>query len=302
MEESILTAVILPVSLAIIMLGMGLSLIVDDFKRLHKFPKAAFIGLANQLIFLPVLGFGLAVAFNLSPAMAVGLMIIAACPGGATSNLITHVAKGDVALSISLTAITSFVTVFSIPFILSFSLGYFTDASGVQVKLPFLETVSKILFITVIPVGIGMWIRRFNKKFAHKMERPMRIASTVIFLAVLAGVLAANKDSLVAFIKNAGWVTVVLNLSTMALGYFTSRIFKLNLKQAISITIESGIQNGTLAIVIATSILKDINMSIPAAVYSLLMFISGGLLMWWFGKRKEEDQNVTTKMEDYYLP
>ncbi|MGK7391745.1 MAG: bile acid:sodium symporter family protein [Candidatus Cyclobacteriaceae bacterium M2_1C_046] len=288
MEDSVLTSVVLPVSLAIIMFGMGLSLIPDDFKRIFKYPKAALVGLSNQLILLPVIGFTLAYLFNLSPALAVGLMIIAVCPGGPTSNLITHVAKGDVALSISLTAITSFVTVFTIPFILTFSLNYFKDEAGAVIQLPVLKTIIQIMGITIIPVSIGMLVRHYRENFAFKMERPMRIASTVIFIAVLAGVILANKVHLIPYMKETGPVTLLLNLLTMATGFITAKIFNLNIRQSISITIESGIQNGTLAIVIATSILKEMDMSIPAATYSLLMFVTGGILMWFFGKRKEE--------------
>ncbi len=288
MENSVLTDVVLPVSLGVIMLGMGLSLVVGDFKRVIQEPRAAFIGLINQLILLPIVGFTLAALFHLSPEMAVGLMIIAACPGGPTSNLITHVAKGDIALSISLTAITSLITVFTIPLILSFALSYFTQNTGTEIQLPIGRTILQIMVITVIPVGIGMTIRHFNRGFAERMERPMRIASTVIFVAVLAGIILANKQHILEYLRSVGLVALVLNLLTMGLGYLISRFFSLNTKQSISITIESGIQNGTLAIVIATTILKQTNMSIPGAVYSLLMFFTSGFLMWYFGRRKVE--------------
>lgn len=289
MENSLLTTVVLPISLAIIMLGMGLTLVIDNFKKVAQYPKAALLGLTNQLILLPLVGFLLALIFDLPPAMAVGLMIIAACPGGPTSNLISHVAKGDIALSISLTAITSIVTVFTIPLILSFALSYFTDDTGVQIALPILDTIVQIMGITIIPVSIGMSINHFYPKFAKKMEGPMRIASTVIFVAVLLGILLANKHSIVSYLKQVGLVAFTLNICTMALGYYASKMFRLNLKQAISITVESGIQNGTLAIVIATSILKQTELSIPAAVYSLLMFLSSGFIMWKFGRRKTSD-------------
>lgn len=292
MKDSLLTSVVLPVSLAIIMLGMGLSLVIGDFKRVFQYPKAALVGLINQLILLPIIGFSLALIFNLSPAMAVGLMIIAACPGGPTSNLITHVAKGDIALSITLTAVASLITVFTIPIILSFALSYFSNETNTSIQLPVVQTILQIMVITILPVSIGMIIRHFNKKFADKMERPMRMASTLIFIVVLAGIIAANKEILISSIKNVGLVTLLLNLITMAVGFYSARFFALNLKQSISITIECGIQNGTLAIVIATTILKQTDLSIPAAVYSLLMFLTSGFLMWWFGRRKEVPQNV----------
>ncbi len=286
MENSILTTIILPFSLAIIMLGMGLSLTLPDFKKVFKSPKAAILGLTNQMIIIPIIGFTFASIFGLDPILAVGLMLIAACPGGATSNLITHVAKGDIALSISLTAITSMITVFTIPLILSFSLDYFMNESGTTIELPILKTMLQITGITIIPVSIGMLIKHFKKSFAKKMEKPMRIASTVIFIAVVVGIIIANKEIIYSSFKTIGIVALLLNLATMAIGYFSSRFFKLNLKQSISITIESGIQNGTLAIVIALSILNRMELSIPAVVYSLTMFFTSGFLMWYFGKRK----------------
>ncbi|MEZ5008110.1 MAG: bile acid:sodium symporter family protein [Chitinophagales bacterium] len=289
MEDSLLTSTVLPISLAIIMLGMGMTIIADDFKRVFLYPKAAFIGLINQLIILPLVAFVLAIVFKLSPEMAVGLMIVAVCPGGATSNLITHVSKGDIALSITLTAITSILTVFTIPIVLSYSLVYFANHSGQEpIQLPVLKTIIQIMGITIIPVSIGMLIKKFKNDFAVKMERPMRIASTAIFVLVVVVIVLANKDSIFTFIKNIGWVVLMLNVLTMGIGYFSARLFKLNLKQTISITIDSGIQNATLAIVIATSILKHTEMSIPGAVYGLLMFFTSGVLMWYFGSRKTE--------------
>jgi BASS family bile acid:Na+ symporter len=285
MGDSILTSVVLPLSLVIIMLGMGLSLMVDDFKRVFEYPKAALIGLTNQLIILPIIGFGLAVGFDLAPAMAVGLMIIAACPGGVTSNLITHVAKGDIALSISLTAISSLVTVFTIPLIVSFSLGYFANENGAVIELPILKTILQTMGITIVPVGIGMVIRHFNPDFAIKMERPVRTASTVIFVAVMVGIILGNKELILPALKSVGVVTILLNVLTMGIGFGAARLFKLNLEQSISITIESGVQNGTLALVVAINLLQQNDMSIPPALYSLLMFFTGGFLMWFFGRR-----------------
>ncbi|MDG1803760.1 bile acid:sodium symporter family protein [Flavicella sp.] len=292
METSILTAVILPVSLAIIMLGMGLTLKLENFKKIFQYPKAAIIGLTNQLIVLPIIGFVLAISFDLSPDMAMGLMIIAACPGGPTSNLITHIAKGDIALSISLTAITSMLTVFTIPIILSFALNYFTQDSNAQIELPILNTIIQITGITIVPVTIGMLIKNYYPKFADNMESPMRIASTVIFVAVLLGIILANKHHIVEYLKKVGLIALALNIATMALGFYSSKFFQLNLKQSISITIESGIQNGTLAIVIATSILQQTAMSIPAAVYSLLMFLTSGVLIYQFGRKKNSSESV----------
>lgn len=283
----IISKIFLPLSLAIIMLGMGMTLKISDFTIILKKPKAILIGLSNQLLFLPIVGFSLAIAFNLDPIMAVGLMILVTCPGGPTSNLITQICKGNIALSVTLTAIASVVSVFTIPFLLSYALGYFGTDTNVTIKLPILDTIIQIMGITIIPISIGMLIRHFKTNFANRMEKPMRIASTVIFIVVFIAVVAAKFDMLGNAMKEVGLVTLLLNLITMGLGYLTAVLFKLKFKSAISITIESGIQNGTLAIVIATSILNNIEMSIPTVAYTIWMFMTGGILMWFLGKRSE---------------
>jgi BASS family bile acid:Na+ symporter len=284
----IISKVFLPVSLAIIMLGMGMTLMLEDFSRIIKYPKAVFIGLTNQLIFLPIIGFLLAVVFNLNPTMAVGLMILATCPGGPTSNLITQVCKGNIALSVTLTAIASIISILTIPFILSYALEYFGTETDVTISLPIGDTILQIMVITVIPISIGMLIRRYKTNFAKRMEKPMRTASTVIFILVFIAVLAANSKMIVSGMKEVGLVTLTLNILTMGLGFLSAKLFKLNFKNSISITVESGIQNGTLAFVIATTILNNVEMGIPIGAYSIWMFVTGGILMYWLGKRKEE--------------
>jgi BASS family bile acid:Na+ symporter len=280
----LISKVFLPLSLAIIMLGMGMTLILTDFTRIIKYPKAILIGLTNQLIFLPIIGFSLAIVFNLNPVMAVGLMILASCPGGPTSNLITQVCKGNIALSVTLTAVASILSILTIPFILSYALEYFGSNTDVIIKLPIIDTILQIMVITVIPISIGMLIRKHKTNFAKRMEKPMRTASTIIFILVFIAVLAANADKLIDGMKEAGLVTLALNIATMGVGYLTARLFKLSLKNTISITIESGIQNGTLALVIATSILNNIEMGIPIGTYAIWMFLTAGILMWQLGK------------------
>jgi BASS family bile acid:Na+ symporter len=282
----LISKVFLPLSLAIIMLGMGMTLIITDFTRIIKYPRAILIGLTNQLIFLPIIGFLLAIVFNLNPVTAVGLMILASCPGGPTSNLITQVCKGNIALSVTLTAIASILSILTIPFILSYALEYFGSNTDVTIKLPIIDTILQIMVITVIPISIGMLIRKHKTNFAKRMEKPMRTASTIIFTLVFIAVLAANADKLIDGMKEAGLVTLVLNVATMGLGYLTARLFKLNFKNTISITIESGIQNGTLALVIATSILNNIEMGISIGTYAIWMFLTAGVLMWQLGKRE----------------
>ena len=282
MEESVVTKVFLPIALAVIMLGMGLSLTTDDFKRVMIYPKAAVLGMLNQLILLPIVAFVYAKIFPLSPELAVGLMILAICPGGVTSNLISHISKGDTALSITLTAISGVITVITIPFILSFSLEHFM-AEGEKISLPIGRTILQIFVITIIPILMGMSIRFLAESFADKMGKPVKVLSVIFFVLVLIAAIFSEKDDLPEMFKQVGIAVLALNVTTMLLGFFTSRMVKLDLSQSITIAIESGIQNGTLAIVIATSVLNNAQMSITPAIYSLLMFVTGGLMMLRFG-------------------
>ena len=284
MEASILTNVVLPASLFIIMIGMGLSLQVEDFARIVRYPKAVSLGLINQLVLLPLIGLGLCYVFDLPPMLAVGMLLLASCPGGATSNLISYVAKGDIALSVTLTAISSTITVFTIPLWVSWGLEFFLGESR-PIELPILQTMGQIFGITALPVSIGMLVRARNLSFAERMERPMRIASTVIFVLILAGIVVSEWQTLIDALPVLGPSTFTLNLLTMGLGWLLAKWFGLNLAQSITIAIESGIQNGTLAIVIASSILFMPELSLAAAIYSIAMFLSGGALMWWFGRR-----------------
>lgn len=283
---TIITQIFLPISLAIIMFGMGLTLVVSDFGRLFAYPKEVLVGLFNQLVFLPLIGFLIILLFDLNSSMAIGIMILSLCPGGPTSNLITQVARGNIGLSVTLTALASLITVFTIPIILSEAITYFTGETDIVIELPILQTMLQILLITVIPVSIGMVIRKKNEAFALRMERPMRIASTVLFIIIFLLVMIANKDLIVQAMKEVGLATLLLNLSTMAIGYISAKVFGIKGKSQISITIESGIQNGTLAFVIATTILNNVEMGLPTGAYSIWMFITGGILMWRLGGSK----------------
>ena len=284
---TIIGQIFLPISLAIIMFGMGLGLVTGDFVRLFSFPKAVLVGLCNQLLLLPLIGFAIVVLFDLNPSMAIGVMIISVCPGGPTSNLITQVSRGNIGLSVTLTALASLITVFTIPILLSKAIAYFTGNTGVIIQLPILETMVQILVITIIPICIGMMIRKRNEGFALRMEKPMRTASTVLFVIIFLVIIIANKDNLVQAMKEVGLATLLLNLLTMGLGFLTAKLFGIAGNSQITITIESGIQNGTLAFVIATSILNNLEMGLPAGAYSIWMFITGGILMWRLGSKKE---------------
>jgi len=279
-----LSTIILAASLFIIMLGMGLSLVTDDFKRVLLYPKAVIVGLVSQLILLPLIGFGIASIFDLRPEIAVGIMILAACPGGPTSNLIAHMAKANTALSVTLTAFSSLITILTIPFIVNIALEQFMDKSEV-IKLDVVETILQVMFIIIIPILIGMMIRKYKTAFALKMEKPVRIASGVVILLVIVGLCIKEKDNMIPYLQEAGLIALVLNVVTMFVGYRVAKMFNLNDKSAVSISIESGIQNGTLAITIAVVLLNNSEFAIAPAVYSLLMFITGGVVVYWSNQR-----------------
>lgn len=279
MEESILTNLFLPLALAFIMMGMGLTLKLEDFKRIVVFPKAVLIGLICQLLLLPLLGFALVYAFALSGALAVGVIIISVCPGGATSNLICHLSKGDTALSISLTALSSFITVLSIPLIVNFAIGHFGEAGSVS--LPWSQTVGKIFGITVLPVSIGMMIHRWRPNISLRADRPVRIVSAVFLAAIIVAALLKERENVVHFFKMVGPVTLLLNLASLFMGLLVGSLFSLSRKQKLTLSIETGIQNGTLGIVIAATLLKNSTMTIPSAIYSLIMFGTAVLVIFW---------------------
>ena len=284
-----ISTLILAASLAIIMLGMGLSLVIDDFKRIVVYPKAIFVGLTNQLILLPLIGFTIASIFPLKPEIAIGIMILAACPGGPTSNLITHLAKGDTALSVTLTALSSFITLLTIPFIVNFALIHFLD-KGQMIRLNVIETIIRIFVIIVIPVIIGMIIRRFKESFALRMTKPVRIASGIVIALVIIGIVIKERENFVSYFQQAGIVAAVLNITTMVVGYYSSKLFKITDKRAVSISIESGIQNGTLGITIAVVLLGSTAFAITPAVYSLIMFFTGGVAI-YFGIKRDKASN-----------
>lgn len=273
-----ISTIVLAIGLIVIMLGMGLSLVAEDFKRIVVYPKAILLGLTNQLIILPLIGFAVCVLFSLSPDIAIGIMILAACPGGPTSNLIAHLAKGDLALSVSLTAISSLVTIISIPFIVNFALVYFL-AEGQIIQLNIVQSIMQIFVIIVIPIGIGMILRRYKEDFAKKMANPVRKASGILLAIIIIGIVIKEKQNLIPYFKQAGLAALMLNVATMFVGYYSSKLFRLINKQAISISIESGIQNGTLAISIAVVLLQNSALAIAPAIYSLLMFFTGGLII-----------------------
>lgn len=275
------------------MLGMGLSLVPNDFKRIVKKPLPVFLGLVLQIIGLPLVAFGIAYVLALPSFIAVGLMILAACPGGPTSNLITHLAKGDTALSVSLTAISSFLTILTIPFVINFGTSFFmSQDQNIMLDVP--ETIKKIMIVSVVPIVLGMTIRKYLPNFAHKMAKPTKIASAVILIIMIVGIVVKERDNVIEYFSQAGIATLALNVITMLMGYGVSRLFKLNKAQATSISVETGIQNGTMAITIAIGIMNRVDLSIAAGVYSLIMFFTSGAIIFLFSKRNEKEEEVST--------
>ena len=279
MESNILTAVLMPLALGVIMLGMGLSLTIADFKRVIIYPKAVAIGLANQLILLPLVAFGLIQLFGLQTELAVGMMILAACPGGATSNLISNLAKGDTALSITLTAFSSLITVFTIPLIVNFALVRFMP-DGEVAQLNVFHTVVSVLVITILPVSIGMLVRSKAQVFALKMENPVKVLSAIFLALIIMAAVLKEKENVLEFFKQAGPVALALNVTMLAIGFYGSRLLKLTERQSATVSIETGIQNGTLGIAVAVTIIGNSEMSIPSAIYSLIMFATAGVVIY----------------------
>ena len=270
--------IILAVALIIIMFGMGLSLVKEDFTRLVQHPKAIFVGLFNQIILLPIIAYVLISLLKVNTDIAIGAMILAACPGGPTSNLVTYLAKGDVGLSVSLTTANSLLTIFTIPFVVDFALGQFLNANE-MIEIDKLQTVIQIFAIVIIPVSLGMLLKSSRPKFADKMSKTVKIFSALVLFLVIIALVLKKKEDIIPYLQQAGLATLALNLTTMGIGFLTAKLFRLNLAQSLTISIESGIQNGTMAIAIASGILMNENYAIAPAVYSLIMFLTGGVII-----------------------
>lgn len=266
----IVAEVFLPLALAFIMFALGLGLTFDDFARVAKQPKDFVVGAASQLILLPVAAFVLVSIWPMNPEIALGVMIIAAAPGGVTSNILTAFARGDVALSISLTAVISLVCVITIPLIVVFAHGQLIGGDVGDVSVA--KTAVSVFFIVTVPVLIGLLVRRFAPGFATEFEPWASRISTALFVIVLIGAIVQQRDNIVPYFAEAGLVTLVLNVVMMALAYVIARMFASGAKQRAAISIECGLQNGTLAIAVSTLLFGGGLTSVPAATYSLIMF------------------------------
>lgn len=270
-DANVITQVFLPLSLAFIMFSVGLELVIEDFRRVAVRPRDFVVGAISQMILLPLVAFGLLSIWSIEPALAVGVMIIAACPGGVTSNLMTYLARGDTALSVSLTAIISLMAVVTLPLIVSFSIFHFMDAASAP-EISIGKTVLGVFAITTVPVVIGMTVKRLAPVFAAKFEKTARIIASVLFVIIIVGAIAAERNNVVEYFIQAGPVTLTLNLVMMALAMFIAKMMGLGTPQKTAITLECGLQNGTLAIFVAVTLIGSETMMVPGAIYSLLMF------------------------------
>lgn len=284
--HSLFSDYFLPVTLAIITLGMGLSLTDRDFRNIFSQPKAVITGLSCQVILLPVIAYLIVRSIHIDPLYKVGLMIIAACPGGATSNLITYLLRGNVALSISMTAINSLITLITIPIVVTISLEAFihTDA---DIHLKVGETVIKVFLITLLPAFAGTRIRKRLPEFAEKLEGPLRIILPLLLLIVYLGVLFIDQGTASATISDFFEIfpyTILLNAAAMGAGLLIARLIRLGVKNQYTISIEVGLQNSALAIFVAATLLKSNEMALVPVVYGSFTFFST-LLFGWMVKK-----------------
>ena len=267
----IVVDVFLPLALAFIMLALGLGLTGNDFLRVLKQPRDFFVGAFSQIILLPIIAFILVKIWSVAPELAIGVMIIAAAPGGVTSNLLTSFAKGDVALSISLTAIISLLCVVTIPFIVLTSVELL-GGSGITQDISLFSMSRDMFLIVTVPVILGMLLRQFSSGVALKLEPIAKKASIILFVLVLLGAIAAERENVISYFAQAGLITLILNVVMMIVAYYVAQFLASGTRQKKCITIECGLQNGTLAIFVATSIFGGGMYVIPAATYSLIMF------------------------------
>lgn len=267
--DSALITVGLPIALAIIMFGLGLSLTVGDFARIGREPKAVVLALAIQVLVLPVVAFALVTAFDLPPLLAVGVMLLAASPGGTTANLFSHLFHGDIALNITLTAINSVLAALTIPLITNFAIRHF-GAEG-ELGLQFGKVVG-VVALVLVPVAIGMAVRRRRADFAARADKPVRIFSIVVLVAIIIGAVLQERENILDYLSQVGLVTGLFCLLSLSIGYGASILLRLSHRQAIAASMEIGIHNTTIALTIAISVLGSTTVAMPSAVYSLLMY------------------------------
>ena len=284
MQADLLTKVIFPVALFFIMFGIGLSIRLLDFKNIVSSPKVVAMGLCAQMILLPLIALSLAIVFRLPPEIAVGLIIIALAPGGATSNMFSYLCKGDVSLSITLTAIASLITPFTIPILADLSMNYFMS-SNTAFSLPIGKTIMQLLVITVIPVALGMLVLAYFENFAKRIESVFKWLSISFLAFLIVLFILRNADNMMSFFAQSGLATLLLNIIALLVGYQLAKLIRLSHSQSITIGFEVGIQNGALAMVVAGTLIGNNVMMIPAVTYSLTMLFSGGLFGWFMNRK-----------------
>lgn len=288
---------VIPVCIFLIMMGMGLSLVTDDFKRVIKYPKAVTVGLINQLLFLPIIGFGLASVMPLEPEYAVGVMLLVLCPGGTTSNMFSHLAKADVALSVTMTAVSSLITVFTIPVVLNFSLVHFMG-QGNEFQLPIIATMISLMKLTIVPIAVGMLIRRYAPQIAKSTQVHVSRFGILFLTLLIIFLTYIQQDIVIPALIAAGPVSIILNISTMLLGYYSSKWFGLNKAQRTSITIEVGLQNSTLSMFMALTLLANYKMSFTPAIYTLTMLFTAGILAGMLNSKYVKSKSVDEAVAD----
>ena len=264
---------IAPIALALIMLTLGLGLTTSDFTRVIKRPKDFLVGLICQVILLPIIAFILIKILNVQPALALGVMIIAAAPGGVTSNILTKFANGDVALSVSLTAIISLLSILTVPFIVIKSADLL-DINYLSKEISMSGISIKMFLVVTLPVVIGMLIRKFAQNFIIKRTALIEKISLTLFMIVFISIWLEEWDNIIMYISRAGIITLILNVTMMVLGFYVAKIFASGIEQRKCISLECGLQNGTLAVFVSTQIFDDIIYLIPTASYALIMFVT----------------------------
>ena len=274
MDSGIITFM-LPMALAIIMMGLGLELTPKDFARVSKHPKAVLIALFCQLVLLVGIAFLLCKVLALPPLLSVGLMLLAASPGGSTANLFSYLFKGDIALNITLTAINSVIAAFTLPLIVNFSIQYFMH-DGQQISMQF-SKILQVFAIILVPVCIGMLIRHYAPHFTEKLNKPLRIFSVVFLILIIIGAIAKERAHILQYLTQIGVATVIFCICSLVIGYFVPRLLGINSAQARACAFEIGIHNSTLAMTIALTVIANPTVAMPAAVYSIFMYIFAAL-------------------------
>ena len=300
-DVNVLVDIVLPITLILIMFGMGMTLRVKDFIRLKDYPRAVVAGLIGQLILLPLVGGALAVLWGLPPELAIGLIILAACPGGTTSNLVSHLARGDKPLSITLTAVNSFVVVFTIPLLISLSMVYFLGSAPDDVPTPVLFIMVGVFAYTIVPISLAMLLRKLAPRFSMRIGPLYDRFAALAFLFIVLIILWAERDDLLTILPMVGGVTLTLNLVMTAIGLGLAWLLALRLRQALTIGIEVGIQNTPLGMAVAGTLLHGVRgldgdvMLMPAALYGLLMFGSATVLIFYGQKHLGSDAGVAPR-------